>query len=474
MRVMLAAVVVLVLVVGGLLNPLAWLNAAPVMVAMAVLPRAAGVKRTAAVAFAAVLAGFIAAFHIAWHLDVGRVAAGSSTAGVAFAFIPFVASFAGAAAAAVAAGVHVAWRSAGLRPLARPVAVAAFIVLLIGSGGAFMAQVASAPTWPEPGVLLAAPGLQRELVLDTYVPGRIRWIGEVPRAGGSVIAVAGQTGVELLDGALQPLGRVATTSATGPARMGLRPTLVTDAGADSLLVLRGGGGYGAVRLQQLDGTPVWDFEEATGDKPSSAIVVPRTDGRMLRYVVTGRHGVYGYDEAFTELWRVAANAADISQADLDGRLTLLARFTTGGGMLLDEHGTPTGALPARPRLGFAKVIAWRGEPVIVAEVSDRLAVLDAGGRVLHTWDLEPVGRSPVVATASFGLPGDPHLAVLASSSSGIGRAVLTLIDAGGAVVHREVVVASSGLHAVRWPDGDVLLFGDGHTRVWSLSARTVR
>jgi hypothetical protein len=272
-----------------------------------------------------------------------------------------------------------------------------------------------------------------------------------------------------LDAGLQPAGRLDAVADTGgPAWMGRSPVVVSH--GEEFLVFQGGGGYGAVRLRRLDGTVLWDFAAATGERPNEAIAVPPRAGRALRYVVGARSGTYGYDATFALLWHTRVDAARVSAAEAGGVLTLVVQRDKGAVVLLDEEGRIMDELPARPRLSFVHVVAWPDEVVMVAGRKDRLAVLDLAGNVMHEWKLMPVGRSPVVATARFGVMGDPHLAVLTESSSGIGRAVLTVIDSTGAVVHREVVEMTGGLHTVRRPTGDVLLFGDGRHRVWALDA----
>jgi hypothetical protein len=468
MRVVLAAIMVLVLVVAGPLNPLAWLNVLPLAAGVAVLARTTGSGRMAAAAFAAVAGGIIAAFHVAWQFDLGRVATGSSTAAIGFVLVPFLAAAAGLFAAGAAFVAQWLWQQAARRALAPWAAIVAFTVGLTVSSGAMIGQIsASGNEWPDVGTLVTSPALHRELVLETDLRGWIRWIGEVDGAG--ITAVAGQAGFDMLDPALQLAGRVDAVADTGgPTWLGLQPVVVRD--GDGFLVFQRGGGYGPVRLRRLNGTVLWDFRETTGERPNEAIVVPARPGRALRYVVAGRSSVHGYDESFTRLWRAEGGASSISAADPGGVVTLVAQRATGEVVLLDERGGVRGSLAARPRLDFVHAIAWPDSVAIVAARKGRLAVLDPTGNVLHEWALSPIGRSPVVTTVTFGLPGDPHLVLMTGSSSGIRRAVLTVIDATGVVVHREVVVMSSGLHAIRRPTGDVLLFGDGRHHVWSLAA----
>jgi hypothetical protein len=151
-------------------------------------------------------------------------------------------------------------------------------------------------------------------------------------------------------------------------------------------------------------------------------------------------------------------------------LTLVARGARGEVALLDENGEIVRSLPSGTRHHSVQPVVWPAALALVATRADRLALLDAQGAVLHEWALSPIGRNPVVATARFGLAGDPHLAVLTESSSGIGLAVLTIFAADGALVHREVVKKTSGLHTIPRPGGDLLLFGDGRHRVWRLAA----
>jgi hypothetical protein len=468
MRLVLAAIMVLVLAVGGPLNPLAWVSVIPLAASVALLALTTGSGRTAAAAFGAVAGGIIAAFHVAWQFDVGRVATGSSTAAIALVSVPFFASVAGLLAAGVAFVAQSVWQHRADRVLARWIAPAAFAVGLTVSSGVVIGQIAwSGNEWPEVGTLVTNPGLHRERVLETDLRGRIRWIGEVDGTG--VMAVTGQAGFDMLDATLQPAGRVDAVADTGgPAWLGLQPVVVRD--GDGFLVFQGGGGYGPVRMRRLNGAVLWDFEEATGERPSAGIVVATRPGRVLRYIVAGRSSVYGYDASFRTLWRAKGGAARISAVDRGGVLTLVAQRSTGEVVLLDERGRDTGGLAARPRFDFAHAVAWPDSVAIVAARKGRLSVLDPRGNVLHEWTLSPIGRSPVVTTVAFGLPGDPHLAVMTESSSGWGRSVLTVIDAAGVVVHHEVVDKASGLHAARRPDGDVLLFADGRRHVWSLAA----
>jgi hypothetical protein len=435
-----------------------------------VLTRATGAARTAAIAFCAVAGGLTAGFLLAWQLDLGRIASSSSTAGLAFVFVPIYATVAGLLAAAAGAGIHLLWRRAGGPRLSAWLAVTVFVLVMVGTGGAFLRTISASPDWPDAGVLSTAPTLERGLVLESDLPGMIRWIGEVRLAGADVIAVVRPADVELLDLSLQRIGHLRAVSDTGgPAWMGLRPAVL--AHDDWLRVFQGGGGYGAVRLRHLDGTVVWDFEQATGEQPAKGIVVPARPGRQLRYVVAARSGVHGYDTSFTRLWRAGGGAVtDVSVADSDGLLTLVARRPDGAVVLLDESGRVTGKLPARPALRFTRAVVWPHATVIVAGRKGKLALLDTAGHVQREWPLEPLGRNPVVETARFGLPGDPHLVVLAESSSGIAKAVLTVIAVNGDVVHREVVARSAGLHTLRRSEGDLLLFGDGRRRVWSLAA----
>jgi hypothetical protein len=469
MRAVLAATVLLILAVAGPLNPFAWWNVLPLVVAVVVLGRTSGPARTAAAAFAAVAGGMLGGFHVAWQMDFGRVASGSSTAGLSFVFLPVIATVLGLAAAVVGAGAHLLWRRAGLRSLPRTVTLAWFGPVLLGSGALLFAQLGAATTWPAEGIQVESPLLERELALETRLPGGIRWIGEVGLDSGErVVAVAGQADLVLLDSELRPLQRIETVSVAGRVFFGLNPEVLSD--VDGLRVFQGGGGSGAVRVRELDGSIVWDFEESAGDRPRRGIVLPPAPGRALRYAVAARDGVYGFDASLIELWRDDAGAMDLSAAEHEGVLTLLARRAAGGLTLLDENGRVTGSMPARRGVRFAKAVAWPDEVVVFAHVGARLVVLNISGAVLQEWDLNPAGRDPAVTTARFGVPGDPHLVALATSPSGTGRAVLTVFDAAGSVVHREVVARSTGLHALRRPAGDVLLFGDGLHRVWSLAA----
>jgi hypothetical protein len=472
MRVVLAAIVLLILAVAGPLNPFAWWNVLPLAVAAVVLGRTSGVPRTAAAAFSAVAGGTLAGFHAAWQMDFGRVASGSSTAGLAFVYLPVIATVLGLVAAGVGAGTHLLWRRAGLRPLPRPVSLVWFAVALVGSGGLLFAQLGATTTWPAEGIQVESPLLERALALETRLRGGIRWIGEVRDDNDDrALAVMGQTDVMLLDSELRPLRRIETATVAGPVFFGLNPELLSD--ADALRVFQGGGGSGAVRVSDLDGSVVWDFEESVGDRPRRGIVLPPAPGRALRYAVAARDGVYGFDASFVELWRDGTGAWDLSAAEHEGVLTLVTRHSTGALTLLDEAGRVHGSMPARRGVGFAKAVAWPDEAVIFANIGERLVVLDVSGAVLYEWALSPTGRDPTVTTVRFGVRGDPHLVALATSSSGTGRAVLTVFDAAGSVVHREVLARSTGLHAVRRPDGDVLLFGDGLHRVWSLAAAAV-
>jgi hypothetical protein len=213
MRVVLAAIMVLVLAVGGPLNPLAWLNVLPLAAGVAVLARTAGSGRMAAAAFAAVAGGVIAAFHVAWQFDLGRVATSSSTAAIAFVFVPFLATAAGLFAAGAAFVAQRVWQQTAHRALATWVAPVAFAVGLTISSGAMLGQIAmpgqiagSGNGWPEVGTLVTSPALHRALVLETDLRGWIRWIGDVNGAG--ITAVAGQAGFDMLDAALEPVGRI--------------------------------------------------------------------------------------------------------------------------------------------------------------------------------------------------------------------------------------------------------------------------
>lgn len=112
---LLVAAAGLVVWVEGVANPLALWNLAPLAVAGAALLRSRGGPRregqegadagsaTPAAAGAAGVAVVVGTAHLAWLLDWGGTATGSSTAGLLFVVLPVLAGLVGLAAWAVAA-----------------------------------------------------------------------------------------------------------------------------------------------------------------------------------------------------------------------------------------------------------------------------------------------------------------------------------------------------------------------------------
>jgi hypothetical protein len=457
-----------VVAVEGILNPFAWWNLTPLAGSgywlwccrRGPLP---------ASTFAAAAAGVQLAVHWAWQADWRQIASGSSTSGLLFVTLPLITVGVGLAATGISAVGRLAWRRAQL-PTSVSLGVALPpIVALLSAVTLYVFGRDVAPAWPEPGVKQDSGTLRSDAVVDSRFAGRVRTIQIVeggPHAG--AIAVLGQSDVEILDSAtLRTLERLEPRRDTSRVWFGLSPALLFQEGR--YRVLERGGGFGAVRIRELDGSVVWDFGAATGDDPSAAVLVPNRDGRPLRIIVAARGGLYGFDARGALLWHMQGKFSYVSGAEQGGQWIAVAR--RGATVLrVDETGAVIGSFS--PAVPVREVVLLPEFPRLFGRTETGFVAMDTAGAILREWRLDPVGRSMQVAAANFGLPDDPHLALLVTSSSGIGRASLVIVDAGGNVAYHRILESSTGLLAVRRPSGDLLLAGDGVSRVWMLQRRS--
>jgi hypothetical protein len=457
-----------VLAVEGILNPFAWWNLTPLAGAAYWLRRSRRAPLRAS-ALAAAVAGVQLAAHLAWQANWRQIATGSSTSGLVFVTLPLITVGAGLAAMGISVLARLAWQRVQL-PTSVPLGVALPpIVALLSAVTLYGFGRDAAPAWPELGVRQDSGTLRSDAVVDSRFAGRVRTIQFVeagPHAG--TIAVLGQSDVEILDSAtLRTLERIEPRQDTSRIWFGLSPALLFHEGR--YRVLERGGGFGAVRIRELDGSVAWDFGGATGDDASAAVLVPTRDGRPLRIIVAARRGLYGFDARGALLWRVQGEFSHVSGAEQGSQWTAVAR--RGASVLrVDETGAEVGSFS--PAVPVREVVFLPEFPRLFGRTGTGFVAMDTAGAVLREWRLDPAGRSMQMAAANFGLPEDPHLAVLVTSSSGIGRASLVIFDAGGNIAYHRILESSTGLLAVRRPSGDLLLAGDGVSRVWMLQRRS--